>query len=306
MQQIVSEWFRSTWEASPPRSKSLVITLFGDAVAPHGGAIRLGDLISVLACFGVNERLVRTCAFRLINDGWLVAERHGRRSVYSLTPQGMVRFQRAYKRVYLEQQRQWDGSWTLICVPPGPHTGSLQERLERELAWEGFGKIAPNVFGHPSPELASLRELLDGLELANRVFILSSRSLDVLATLPLRELVNRSWNLDGLANGYHAFAQRFALFGESNKIGTLAPAEAFIVRTLLIHWFRRVTLHDPQIPAELLPDDWPGHYAHELCHRIYQAIYREAEHFLSQTVEASGGSLPQISPWFYQRFGGLT
>jgi phenylacetic acid degradation operon negative regulatory protein len=72
------------------------------------------------------------------------------------------------------------------------------------------------------------------------------------------------------------------------------------------HWFRRVTLHDPQIPAELLPDDWPGRVARELCHRVYQAIYRDAEDFLSQTVRASGGTLPEISPWFYQRFGGLT
>jgi phenylacetic acid degradation operon negative regulatory protein len=284
----------------------LVITLFGDAIAPRGGAIRLGDLINVLRYFGVNERLVRTCAFRLISDGWLVAARHGRRSVYSLTPQGMVRFERAYKRVYSEQQRQWDGSWTLVCMPDNPHTEPLRERVERELGWEGFGKIAPNVFGHPSPELASLRELLAALELSNRVFILSARSLDVLATLPLNRLVNQSWNLESLANGYHAFTQQFATFGDSDKAAQLAPSESFIVRTLLIHWFRRVTLHDPQIPAELLPFDWPGHHARELCHRIYQATYRESEHFLSQTVKVSGGTLPEISPWFYHRFGGLT
>jgi len=78
------------------------------------------------------------------------------------------------------------------------------------------------------------------------------------------------------------------------------------VRTLLIHWFRRVTLHDPQIPGALLSDDWPGHAARQLCHQIYQAIYRDAEDFLSQTVMSSGGALAELSPWFYHRFGGLT
>ena len=96
------------------------------------------------------------------------------------------------------------------------------------------------------------------------------------------------------------------MFGDAAGVATLAPADSFIVRTLLIHWFRRVTLHDPQFPAELLPEEWPGHYAYELCHRIYQSIYREAEGFLSQTVRGSGGSLPELSPWFFQRFGGLT
>ena len=123
----------------------------------------------------------------------------------------------------------------------------------------------------------SARELLESLELSNRVFVLSARSLDVFATLPLRKLVDQSWDLDGLAKGYRDFAQRFAAFGNLHVPAKLTPAESFIVRTLLIHWFRRVTLHDPQIPAELLPDHWPGHVAYEMCHRIYQGIYRDAE-----------------------------
>src|SRR6267378_6697913 len=188
----ISDWFRRTWEASPPKSKSLVITLFGDAIEPRGGAIRLSDLISVLSWFGVNERLVRTCVFRLMGEGWFVSRRQGRHSVYSLTKQGAVRFQRAYKRVYSEQQRQWDGSWTLVCLPTDPDFKTSREHLERELAWEGFGKIASNVFGHPSPGLMSLREVLEGLNLSNRVHVLSARSLDVFATLPLRRLVDQS------------------------------------------------------------------------------------------------------------------
>jgi len=119
----------------------------------------------------------------------------------------MLRFQRAYKRVYSEQHRQWDGSWTLVCLPPNSYSRSVREKLERELQWEGFGKVGPNVFGHPSPGLVTLRELLESLELSNRVFVLSARSLDVFATLPLRKLVDLSWDLDGLAKGYRDFAQ---------------------------------------------------------------------------------------------------
>jgi phenylacetic acid degradation operon negative regulatory protein len=305
MQFAVSQWVQTAWKAHRPKPKSLIVTLFGDAVAPRGGAIRLGDLVNVLGNFGVNERLVRTCVFRLAQEGWIVAKRQGRRSLYSLTPSGMLRFQRAYKRVYSEQHRQWDGSWTLVCLPPSSHSRSVREKLERELQWEGFGKVAPNVFGHPSPGLVTLRELLESLELSNRVFVLSARSLDVFPTMPLRKLVDESWDLDGLAKGYRDFAQLFAAFGDLHGPAKLTPSESFIVRTLLIHWFRRVTLHDPQIPAELLPDQWPGHVAYEMCHRIYQGIYRDAENFLSQAVSASGGTLPELSPWFFQRFGGL-
>jgi len=33
--------------------------------------MRLGDLVEVASHFGLNERLVRTCVFRLARDGWL-------------------------------------------------------------------------------------------------------------------------------------------------------------------------------------------------------------------------------------------
>ena len=34
-------------KSDPPRAKSLCVSLLGDALAPHGGAIWLGDLIAV-------------------------------------------------------------------------------------------------------------------------------------------------------------------------------------------------------------------------------------------------------------------
>ena len=47
-------------QRKPIRTRSLVITFFGDIVSQHGGNVWLGSLISVLAKFKINERLVRT------------------------------------------------------------------------------------------------------------------------------------------------------------------------------------------------------------------------------------------------------
>ena len=43
------------------------------------------------------------------------------------------------------------------------------------------------------------------------------------------------------------------------------------MRTLLIHAYRRVLLRDPQLPAALLPLDWPGAAAYALCRDFYRA-----------------------------------
>ena len=55
----------------PLRSGSLIITVYGDAIAPRGGTTWLGSLIALLEPFGLNPRLVRTSVFRLAKDVWL-------------------------------------------------------------------------------------------------------------------------------------------------------------------------------------------------------------------------------------------
>jgi hypothetical protein len=81
-------------EQTPIRASSLIITLYGDAIEPHGGTVWLGSLINLLEPIGINERLIRTSIFRLTKEGWLTAEKVGRRSYYSLTGTGRRRFEK--------------------------------------------------------------------------------------------------------------------------------------------------------------------------------------------------------------------
>src|SRR3954469_7940914 len=96
-QSCSRDWITQFLATEPPRSKSLVMTLFGDAIAPHGGAIWLGSLIELAAPFGVNDRLLRTSVYRLAREGWVKAKPDGRRSAYTILPQALPRFERAYR-----------------------------------------------------------------------------------------------------------------------------------------------------------------------------------------------------------------
>src|SRR5579862_2282205 len=91
----VSVLLRHFHRQSPIRGGSLLITIFGDSIAPRGGAVSLGSLISLARPFGLAERLVRTSVARLATDGWLIARRDGRRSEYRLSPGGLSRFAEA-------------------------------------------------------------------------------------------------------------------------------------------------------------------------------------------------------------------
>ena len=101
-----TQWIKQFLQQDPPRAKSVVMTVFGDAITPHGGAVWLGSLIALLAPLGISERLVRTSVFRLADEGWLEATRSGRRSQYRLTAQGQQRFNRAHQRLCAPRQQR--------------------------------------------------------------------------------------------------------------------------------------------------------------------------------------------------------
>ena len=122
----------------------------------------------------------------------------------------------------------------------------------------------------------------------------------------MRQLTRSCWNLDDIDARYQAFTERFRpVMKAVSRKSQLAEKSAFIVRTLLIQEYRRVLLRDPKLPAELLPPNWHGARAYQLCRNLYRAVHGGADAYLNDTLETADGPLPPPMSSFLQRFGGL-
>ena len=285
----------------PLRGGSLIITIFGDAIAPRGGAVTLGSLIQLARSFGLTERLVRTSVARLAAEGWLVARRDGRLSEYHLTAGGQRRFAEATQRIYGENPQSWSGRWCLLILPPG--TSRERDRIREELRWLGFGQIAPGVLAHASLGTAQALERVRALDGSCNALVLDASTGDIEAD---RRLVATGWNLDELARRYRRFVNTFRPIESAIGARTvLDPQTAFVVRTLLIHEYRKIHLRDPLLPPSLLPEAWVGLQAYELCRRLYRKVFAAAESFLSATATTVRHPLPEPEPATYARFGGV-
>ena len=286
------------------RAGSLIVTVFGDAIAPRGGTVWIGSLIRALSDFGINERLVRTSVFRLTRDDWLDVDQVGRRSYYSLSSEGAEKFEQATARIYGDPRQSWDGDWCMVLL--AGLDAEQKEAARKDLSWLGFGAISTNVLAHPKPAVGEVTNALRRNGLDEQVVVMRGTTLGRKQDDAMRGLVHKSWNLDIIDTQYEAFVEQFRpVFRAARNLARMDARIAFQVRTLLIQEYRRILLRDPLLPAELLPATWNGTAAYQLCRNLYGLVYAAADDFMSTEFETAEGPLPPPAPEFFRRFGGL-
>ncbi len=301
----LSQWISKYLEQHPTRANSLIITIYGDFIAPHGGTVWLGGFIRLVEPLGLNERMVRTSVYRLSQEKWLVSEQIGRRSYYSLTTSGRRRFEHAYRRIYFAPQDSWGGEWQLVLIP-GSLAGAARDQLRKELTWAGYGALASGILAHPSADSEALLDILQESGAHDKVVAMRASNISALTSKPLQELVRECWNLDVLAAKYDGFIERFRpVLRALRATIELDPEQCFLVQTLLMHDFRRALLHDPQLPTQLLPTNWSGGVARQLCRDVYRITWPHAQRHLLTVCETASGPLPPAAAYFHERFDGL-
>jgi phenylacetic acid degradation operon negative regulatory protein len=277
----------------------LLVTLFGDSVTVHGGSIWLGSLVRLAQPFGLNERLVRTAVFRLTRERWLQARALGRRRFYELTDRGIRSFESADRRIYDPPSKDWDGCWRMVLASHEHLQPLERQQLRRELLWRGYAAVGAGLYVHPTDTLEAVREFCADLQLSEPVVVLKAEA-DTEDSARLQYKFARAAQLEQLAENYRALHARLAPFTDS--IAELNDEQAFVLRTLTIHEYRRVLLRDPCLPAALLPRDWPGGEVRQLCAQLYRALLSGSERFLQQHAEDQQGTFTLMPASLHQRF----
>jgi phenylacetic acid degradation operon negative regulatory protein len=276
-----------TLKTEPSRTWSIIITVYGDAVVPRGGALWLGTLSAFLHAIDIGDGVVRTAMSRLAADGWLERSRVGRNSFYRLGDKGRETFRSATQHIYNAHPPAPGRGFELVLLG----TGGERDAARAALQQAGFGTASPGVWvapaGTPIPPAAA-----DALRLDAAADAETSRRLAAL-----------SWKLDETAAAYRHFRTAFEpLQAALAAGGTLSDLDSFIARILLIHDWRRIILRDPILPADLLPPDWPGATARALCADLYHRLLPASERWLDAHGQAESGPLPPPGPELQARF----
>jgi phenylacetic acid degradation operon negative regulatory protein len=271
----------------PSRTWSIVITVFGDAIVPRGGAVWLGTLLAFFEALDIDGSVVRTAMSRLAADGWLERSKVGRNSFYRLAKKGQHTFETATQHIYDPPPSDWTGRFELLLIGNAEDRETAREALRDA----GFGSPLPGVWVAPS-----------GVPVPGEAA--KAIRLEVSAEDDSgRRLLSESWPLERTAAAYLKFLKTFAPLSDWLGRGeALSGIDAFTARILLIHHYRRVVLRDPLLPNALLPKDWPGQVARKLCGDIYRGLLPASEQWLDRHATNESGPLPAPGGALARRF----
>ena len=267
-------------------SQDMVFTLYGDYIRHRGGEAWTGSLIELLGLFGLSSQAVRSTLSRVSRKGWLKSRKTGRNSFYSLTPQSVELLEEGAVRIFQPRHDPWDGQWHLLTYSIPESKRHLRRRLRKRLIWLGFGALNHAAWISPRDLRAEVEQVVEGLQVTPYVELFSGGHWGFSSD---EEIVARGWDLKGLNDYYATFIDRYQpLYRERQAwlvaSDSLDPQQCFKQRFMLVHEYRSSPYVDPNLPVELLPDDWQGEKATRLFQQYRDLLADEAEAFVDSVL----------------------
>jgi len=257
-----------------PAARSLLLTVLGEYVLPRPEGVWHQTLVAALVSLGYTQQAARQALARSTRDGWLCAERRGRRARMTLSDATDELLRTGAERIYsFGQPWRWDGRWLIVVLRVPEERRAVRHQLRSRLAWTGLGSLGGGVW--LTPHVERERELAAAI--AQEPAADARSFVAELGTMgDPQALVADAWDLDAVRAQYAAFIDDFA------RVRALSPEACFRQQTLLVHAWRRFPFLDPDLPAQLLPSGWPRQRAHELFAGRHERWRERATEYFAQ------------------------
>ncbi|MGR6917425.1 PaaX family transcriptional regulator [[Actinomadura] parvosata] len=274
---------------APPQH--LITTLLGDYWISRPEQLPSAALVRLAEEFGVSAVAARAALSRLTRRELLVSAKAGRRTYYRLTDRAAAVLQEGRQRImsFGLEQGAWDGRWVMAAFSISEEQRDLRHALRARLRWLGFAPLYDGLWVSPRADADGAAAVLAELEIPMAT-VFRAEALDMAGMRAPQE----AWDFDQLRRTYEGFAAQYAPLLERVRKGVVGASEALVARTGIMDTWRTFPNHDPDLPAELLPADWPRAAARDLFVEIYDTLGPLAEFRVKQIVAAFDPALAEL------------
>lgn len=253
-------------------TQHLLITLLGDFWFDTDELLPSAAIRRLLEDFGVNSTNARAALSRLARRGSLVVDKIGRNTYYGLSTDAKSRMHAGWNRIanFGSSNTPWDGLWTIAAFTLPEEQRNIRSTLRQRFRWLGLAPLFDGVWVSPRANLDDILEIYNQLDITSGTVF---RANKIAGTM---DIVS-AWDLVNLRNDYEALIINASALSKNLDKGNVTATEALIARTALMDRWRSFPSRDPDLPADLLPADWPRHEAWKLFRKLYDDLGPLAE-----------------------------
>ncbi len=208
-------------------ARSVVLSVL---LGAHPAWATASELIRLTADFGIKETTLRVALTRMVGAGDLIRSADG----YRLSDRLLAR-QSRQDEAMRPRTRAWRGYWHVVIVTSVGSDARTRAAQRASMYRKRFGELREGVWMRPDNLDLDLEP-----DVADRMRVLKARD-----DAP-EQLAAQLWDLPAWVQAGHRLLDEMA--------GALDIPGRFVVAAAIV----RHLLTDPMLPAELLPDDWPG------------------------------------------------
>ncbi|HEY2505699.1 MAG TPA: PaaX family transcriptional regulator C-terminal domain-containing protein [Streptosporangiaceae bacterium] len=259
----------------------LVCFAVGAAQVPPGQAVAGPVLLRLLADLGVSGSAARSLLLRMRREGWLTSEHVGRNAHYRLAPLVFAGQERVERQLRGDRPA-WHGSLSGVLYSVPERFRFYRDRLRRTALLLGYVSLRPGLLVATTDRYDELVAVLPPRPAGSQLL----RSMLTFSAEDTSRIVADLWDLDVVAACYRQaiaeFEERVAQARREPPAGA-AALRAFAVAALSLY---QAASADPDLPAELLPADWPGR-------ELSAAISRAFAEFVPLVADYLDGFAPR-------------
>jgi phenylacetic acid degradation operon negative regulatory protein len=261
---------------------SLVCLAVGAARVPPGESVAGPLLIRLLADLGVSGPAARSLLLRMRREGWLTSQRVGRQARYRLAPI-LFAGQERVERQLRGDRPAWNGSFSGVLYTIPERYRSYRDRLRRSALLLGYMTVRPGLLMATSDRYEELVAVLPAQPAGSQLL----RTTLTFSADDTRMLAADLWNLDGVAAMYwQTLAEFDGRVTQALQQQPAGPAALRAFATAVLPLYRAGSA-DPDLPAELLPADWPAPHLSAAIGRAFAVFVPLVSDYLDALAPAS-------------------
>jgi phenylacetic acid degradation operon negative regulatory protein len=274
---------------APPQH--LLVTLLGDYCLPHRPHLPSAALVGMVGEFGISQMGARAALSRLARRGVVEHSKSGRRTYYRLTRDAATVLVGGSRRIagFADEAEHWDGEWTAVAFSVPENRREARHLLRSRLRWQGFAPLYDGLWVSPHATAEDAAATMDDLEIGNATVFRARHTPAGSGRAPIQ-----AWDLDGIAETYLSFLQRWRPVVEALRSGDIHASAALVARTEIMDTYRRFPALDPQLPMALMPPAWPRTTARDLFAEAYDWLGPLAVVRVRQLVSETAPELAEL------------